>query len=226
MRNLTVVIPAAGSSRRFWEAGFRNPKQTLVVKFNGFTRSMLAHVEATVPDYSIVIGMKAEAFIPGDIRGVVVPIQETKGQADTILQIVRTLPVDNQVLVLDCDMLLPQGSILKLIDAIQVCDLSVAVTKTFDPNASRVDSIPFPTRFAEKEPISEFGIVSGRAFSNAEMLSEALERTLADCVAFGVEPYLSMAMNHYPGEKFALIVRDYVDWGTPERLKESGAEIV
>ncbi len=231
MSKLWVVIPAAGESRRFKEAGYETPKPFLRIKAkDGYETWMISHVVHSIPDLdrvSIIAGvsMGLREKLKSDLIDFK-SIYSTTGQAHTVLQLLEDLPEEDSVLVLDCDMILEMKDLKKLIEMLSVYDCTIAVTETFDPNSSRVDQIPFPTVFVEKEPISQFGIVGARGFRSILLLKEALEETLKDCKESGKEPYLSMALNHYPGTKFALLIDSYQDWGTPERIKESGAEIV
>jgi len=230
MSNIWTVIPAAGESRRFKDAGFVTPKPLLTLKSkSGEIGYMVQHVIADFPAWlraGVIVALPEGFPKPIDLQERVVSIEHTTGQADTVYQVVKTLPDDDSVLVLDCDMILKTKDILTLVEMINVYDVTIAVSETFDPNASRVDSIPFPTRFVEKEPISQWGIVGGRAFKKAGLLTQALKKTLDRCVDRHQEPYLSLAINPYPGSKFAHVITDYIDLGTPERIKEAGWEIL
>jgi hypothetical protein len=223
MSRTVVLIPAAGSSLRYAKEGYTEPKQILTIRYNNTIKSMLAHVEESVRDFGVVIGMKTGVRIPGDLRGMVAEIDETKGQADTISQMLQYVPPASPIIVVDCDMILRAEDILTLDRLVCSYDVAVAVTKTFDPNASRINTFPYPTVFAEKEPISEYGIVGARAFRSAELLRVALAKLLSSTMT---EPYLSTAINFYPGRKIAHEVTSFLDWGTPERLRETGAEIL
>lgn len=227
MSELYTIIPAAGVSKRFKEAGYETPKPLLYVKSkDGTIASMVAHVVDSAPFENCLIGLPIGQKQPDDLTGAAVGIKSTTGQADTIYQIVRMLDDDSSILVLDCDMVLLTKDIDKLVEMIKVYDVAIAVTETFDPNSSRVDQVPFPTKFVEKEPISQWGIVGARAFKNAGLLTDALRKTLEWAKALNVEPYLSHAINLYPGTKYAHVITEYQDWGTPERLQQSGAVIV
>lgn len=226
MSNIITVIPAAGESRRYREAGYPTIKPLLTVRNKyGAVGSMLHHVEQSALTETIV-ALPAQVMKPIDSISRVVAIFRTIGQADTVYQLVRSLPPSEAVVVMDCDMILGIGDVHTLMQYLELYDMVVAVTESFDPNASRVDTVPFPTRFIEKEPISQWGIVGVRAFRKAGMLANALQITIQNCIKFDTEPYLSTAMNNYPGTKYAHVIQNYQDWGTPERLRESGAEII
>lgn len=230
-----IVIPAAGESRRFKEAGFSTPKPFLVLEDpSGMQTEMLRHVLLSLPmpyDSRVIVGTTEPM---GDLPHVVIP--HTRGQADTVYQMVKTLPSADPVLVLDCDMLLRTEDITALLHLLTVYDMVTAVAETFDPNASRVDRVPFPTRFVEKQPISQWGMVSGRGFKKCGELAHALQTELATCairvalsqghVISQQEPYLSSAMNLYNGTKYAHVITEYVDLGTPQRVEEAQWKII
>ena len=234
MNKLWVVIPAAGESKRFKDQGYMDPKPLIqLISKTGEYHCMLGFVyESLFPIADVdnlVIALPGGVHLPDtidDIEHHVVHIQKTLGQADTIHQALLSLPSEDSVLIQDCDTILKTKDIQFLINSLQVYDMTLAITKTLDPNASRVDRVPFPTRFEEKKPISEWGIIGVRGFNNIGRLRSALGKTLDQCMGHGVEPYLSMAMNEYAGTKFAHKITEYVDLGTPERIKEAGWEIL
>jgi MobA-like NTP transferase domain len=226
MSKVVAVILAAGQSRRFVEAGYKTPKPFLVIRDQDGTEGQMVNfvlntlpptvtaLVAVPPDYTF---MERE-----NVRGV--HIAHTRGQADTAYQVVRHLPKDRQVILLDCDMVLRYQDVRDLIALLELFETVTAVTNTFDPNASRVDQVPFPTRWVEKQPISSWGIVGARAFRNAGRLTEALKQVIEE----PGEPYLSTAMNYYQsfGQNYAHEIFQFQDWGTPERIIASGAQIV
>ena len=229
--NLYILIPAAGESRRFLDEGYINPKPLLSLQSkDGVKGRMLDFViDSIMSDDPIIVALPqaAEDQYENDKRRIEIQyVEKTKGQADTIYQMVKELPESDSCLILDCDMVLQATDIDRIIEMIGIYDVSIAVTETFDPNASRIDQVPYPTRFVEKEPISQWGIVGARAFKRIGPLKNALKRIMDRCSTINREPYLSMAINHYPGIKFAHIVKNFVDLGTPERIKEAEWEIL
>lgn len=224
-----ILILAAGQSKRFIEVGYTVSKPLLRVKSKeGVECSMLSHVEDSIPvDYKDIMAVfPVGADTPNDFSNKIIRVSDSIGQAHTAYQVTRILPLDDTVIILDCDMILSQGDIRTVIEMTKIYDVAMAVTKTFDPNASRIDEAPFPTRFVEKEPISEYGIVGIRGFKSCGIITRALEKTLEQCNKSKIEPYLSMAINFYPGVKYAHRITKYVDLGTPDRIKQSGWTIV
>lgn len=249
MSKVWIIIPAAGKSQRFIDAGYTKIKPLLELEApDGKKDWMMNFVEDSVPKgYTRIIALpEGLKFSSEELGGMTLweclestlnmvedrqfekhwiqYIERTKGQADTIYQVTRHLPQDDSCLILDCDMILKTRDIQQLIDLLQVFDVTIAVTESFDPNASRIDQIPFPRKFVEKEPISQYAIVGARGFRSIDKLGLALEKTLDECG--DKEPYLSMAINNYEGSKFALMITEFTDLGTPKRIEEAGWKIV
>jgi len=226
MSNILAYIPAAGESQRYRAAGYSIPKPWLNIRYHEMTARMVEHVRYRFPiNTHTVVGVQPKYMdlVPKELNPF--PIPQTIGQADTVYRFVKHCHSGKSIIIADCDMLLLTADISRMIRYLEFYDVVIAVTQTFDPNASRVDQVPHPQLVIEKEPISEWGIVGVRVFRDVSILTSALEVTLEECKAGGIEPYLSMAINHYPGLKFAHIVHDFVDWGTPDRLLASGATI-
>ena len=217
MSDLHILIPAAGRSTRFAAQGYTTPKPFLQIRDrNGVSKRMVDHVADSAP-----IGLTHILYPAG--------APDSSGQAESVLILVNQVLDqldDARVLVLDCDMVLPRAVLIVLEKVLSVYSMSVAVAETFDPNASRIDSFPFPRVFAEKQPIGKWGIVGARAFRSARNLKTALEYTISVAKRTGSEPYISEAMNYYPGTAVAIPTDDFQDWGTPERVAASGATIV
>lgn len=236
MHNLQILIPAAGESKRFKEEGYDSPKALLYLKSSdGVVKDMLTHVIDTLPQekdslgwpipITIALSSNQEKWVVGNSI-TIKWIDKTIGQADTILQSIKDLKDEDSILICDCDMLLKKEDLKQLVWLLLGYDVTIAVSETFDPNASRVDQVPFPKMFVEKEPISQYGIIGARAFRSIGKLKQALKKTLEDCEKLNIEPYLSMAINNYVGTKYALLINEFVDLGTPERIRKAGWEII
>lgn len=223
-----AIILAAGQSKRFQDRGFKTPKPLLEIDYMDYSASMLAHVQRHIPEGMEILTVLREGMDPpNDIRGGVIHITETRGQAESLYRVISVMREDRPILVHDCDMLLDVLDIHLLMNKLDHYPITVAVTETFDPNASRVDKIPFPDLFVEKQPISRWGIIGARGFDSHKELTKCIEIELRRNInTVDYEPYLSEAMNHFGGQPYALQITDYVDWGTPERIIESGAIII
>jgi MobA-like NTP transferase domain len=226
MSKCWCVIPAAGGSKRFFEAGYKTLKPFLWIKSDGVSRSMLGHVLATVPDNcEPIIALPAGAMRPTDAQVELAIVTQSKGQADTVYQVVKKLPKDDEVLILDCDTILRKEDLSLIVDKLGLFVAGVAVTKNvLDGNMSRIDNPDNPQIFVEKQFISSWAIIGARAFHCVGYLVDVLERYLVHCKATDQEPHLTPAMNLYEGKKYALIISSihWKDWGTPERIDCSG----
>ncbi len=222
-----IVMPAAGESQRFKDAGYQTPKHLLRVRYRDYEGSMLAHVISRVPVvFEVVVGVQERTQT--DWRGETVVIGRTSGQAESVLRTLRDIPEGDSVTVMDCDTLLTQDDIEEVSALGSRTGYSAAVAVGYDSDLamSRVDQIPYPTLFAEKRYISPWGMISARAFSEVGELREVLEQVVREHRSAGREPYLSEVLNRYSGLKIAHVVHDWTDWGTPEKLHKSGAEVI
>lgn len=224
-KKIWAIILGAGESKRFHDEGFVCPKPSLLIEHKGKPLSMITHVANSVPAsiYQRLAVYRAGVPMPTDLDALPMWVKATRGQADTAYQVVQTMLPHDGVLMLDCDMLLEREDLERIVTLMGIYDVVVAVTKTVDPNASRVDSAPLFTTCAEKQAISQWGIVGARGFSTAWILEKALQKLLEESPE---EPYLSMAINNYPGSKYAYEITKFQDWGTPERIQKSGAKIL
>ncbi len=230
MLNLTVVILAVGESRRFKKEGYDTPKQFLTIEHQGVKASMLEHVNRTLPPFvSRLFVLPNYTRPPADLQidtNDWITIMQTGGQAESAINAMKYVHEGHSVMFLDCDMLLARSDLDFMLRSLFIYDGVVAVTKTFDPNASRVNAVPHPTFFAEKEAISEWGIVSARGFKDYFKLVTALHAGILSDRFNQRHPYLTGTLMNYPGKIYAHVLqKPIVDWGTPERVRASGAVI-
>ena len=227
-----AVILAAGKSERFVKAGYSMPKPFLRVRHHGQIRPMVTHVVRSIPnwiDVFVAVPREYRDFAHRMIMGAgVLPIEDSRGQCDTLAQAIRQLPIYKtpqhiSIIALDCDTLLYEEDIryavFTLQDPLNSTVVLVENDEGKDPNKSRIDRFPYPTQFVEKQRVSPWGIVSLRGFYTLATLRKVLE-------AMDPAESLSPMMNHYPGRCAAVMVeRPWMDWGTPARLNHSGAHI-
>lgn len=217
-----ILIPAAGRSERFREAGYETPKPFLGVSYKGVETTMLGHVLRSLPNDDYLIGVPS-GYDDGANR-VVIP--HSRGQADTLLQLARHCQEDGPVLIVNSDVVFRTSELDYLFRVLSFYDGSLLVQNASNPAMSYVDRVPHPTRFAEKERISDWGISGAWAHRSVFALRDALEKVVSD--AGPGEPYLSHALNLVKGDWYAREIApsiDMVDWNTPMALKASGAEI-
>jgi hypothetical protein len=213
-RRFWLLIPAAGESQRFREHGINTPKPLLTVRSRGGqVCSMLAHVLATAPFTRTIVGLRHPWHLPEDARGCdVVHIQRTRSHADTVRQMLEHVPPDDAVMIMDCDtIMVPED--LEAMTAYEA-DVVIAVARSDDPEMSRVDAVPFPSRFEDKWSDLPYGVISARMFHESGHLKNCLRDTFSDTLA------------HYGQTTRAHLVTSWQDWGTPEKLRATGAEMV
>jgi len=201
----------------------------LRITYGGVNRTMLGHVLRCLPEsVDVLVGVKQ--IFPNHYDVVAADntmvVKETTGQADTVRQMLSNVNDDNMVMVMDCDTLVLREDVMQIPLYLETWSAVVLVAENRnDRSMSRVDHIPHPTVFVEKKDISQWGMVSVRAFHSAGLLRSTLEQVVAEHREIGTEPYLSHVLNRYPGTKYALVTKKYTDWGVPAKLINSGAVI-
>lgn len=219
---LWTLIPAAGRSERFLRAGYGTPKPLLRIRSrDGRTLRMYEHVLERLPRENVLVALPAGCAPCGDAQ--IMHVAETRGQADTVLQMLRRVPDDARVLVHDCDVLLESRDVVTVVGHLETQDMTAAVARSDDGNMSRINAYPIWTSCVEKQnPVSwPLGVVGARAWLRAR----ELRYDLAALTSEKPDAYLSSAMSlGWPG--LAVWVRSWTDWGTPEAVRESGAEVV
>jgi molybdopterin-guanine dinucleotide biosynthesis protein A len=227
---MRVIILAAGQSRRFQQEGYTVPKPFLSIEWRGTTATMLEHVIATVPlgfPRTVVAVPKPYAErLEGalELTGRIVrfvEVEYSRGPGHTALQVLEFLQLET-TLFLDVDVLNCTNDLYRLVNS-NSC--GVLVAKSTDPACWYVDKIDRFNRIIEKERISSYA-VQGAYFVPITQIPD-LMLCLSAAIRIYEEPFLSHAFNQMMGSKLA-VQTSYapVDWGTPEKVRLSGAHII
>lgn len=234
---MKVIIPAAGLSTRFLEAGYTILKPDLRVRRKSSTggesghrpRSMLNHVisSISVAHGPVIVGAHPKLVEPVDRPVVWRQVHRSRGQAHTIYKMLEDyFPQDGPVMVLNSDVVFRDGVLSQLESAtlLDGADIGILVHKSESMALSYVDWFPYSQRYREKDRLSAYAMSGGWIFASAHDLRLAIEKIL---VAMH-EPYLSQAMNLMKGVHMCHLIerKDFVDLGTPEAVEEENWEIV
>lgn len=237
---ITTIVPAAGRGERFAEWG---PKPLVRVTVPGDsmgktprTRSIIEHVCSPLPrDIIVATTIELQGAIREEVpfANVISIGAVSSGQADTILRTIVQCRLEEEILVVNCDELFALDLSL-LVEAGRASGAETAslVGRVEGDNWSFVDQIPSPVRFAERERLSEWGMLGAWWFRSAKMLAGSLLAT----VMHEREPYLSQALGRYSrmvhyGDRstdhYALPIpmKLYKSLGTPERVAGHGWEM-
>ena len=234
-RHLRILIPAAGGSQRFRDAGYATPKPWLRLVSGGANTSMLdligeeisvlqKHLSGSGVDSDVLVGCPL-GYVPP--FGVPIQIEKTLGQADTIRQLCAAgkNDTDMQVLVVNSDVVHPAKMLERLVDRLAVFDMSLLVHTSRDPSLSYINMFPQPTAYAEKQVISSYGISGAWGFSSRNNLARILHNICSSAAA-GREVYLSHVLGEFTPAAAVLTRRSlFVDLGTPAAVADAGFRI-
>lgn len=225
----SLLIPAAGDSKRFSDAGVHKPKGLIRSKWrlnqvtvrNG---TMIEHVVPIGWNGPVRVACKLDCFdifkneLPKDYD--VFPIASSLGQADTVVQACKDLR--NDILVVNSD----NGFSHDLNLFIDHCRESkascgaVVFRSNKEPRYGYINSFPFFEYGIEKNPISSWALAGAFYFKNAATLTKAALLILSDPLIRQQEIYLSDLFYYVKGLKIAYAIpRDELyEWGTPVQL--------
>lgn len=228
--DMLVLVPAAGESRRFKEAGIDKPKGLILFqheKLDGFDRVMVEHVLQDFPRATIAVSAVTpewQNFGRGRRVRDIIEVGSTLGQADTVkkaLRAIDSVKLETPVLVLnsDCGFLYPLKA---FVAQAREFDSAVLVFDGLGETAfSYIDNFPIFKTAAEKFPISKWAIAGAFYFRRAAALMLALEQQQrgGPCHSNG-EFYLSGTFRHLEGTHLAVAMlrEQLLSWGTPEDL--------
>jgi len=230
---LQLLIPAAGESRRFAEAGYQKPKGLLKMGWRGKRRTMIEHVVESVSDsLAPLIGCRPqdwEAFaaaLPADY--VVIPVGASMGQADTVARLACAPHIGayDQLLVVNSDnaFAVKEHRLTTFAHNWYANSKASAGAVVFDANEYRfgyIDAYPDFNFGIEKKPISRYALAGAFFFRSARILLDAWAEWRRDSKPDD-EPYLSGLFKYIEGPKLAsMIDRNQLhEWGTPQAIAE------
>ena len=217
----TVIVPAAGKSQRFADAGIEGHKALIKFHWRNHHGTMFDHILRDLEkDHLIWIGVNGlDVFT---VRDYVVDVGLTEGQADTVHRMLLKLNKNGPVLVLNCDAGFDYP--LELFEQ-QCMSTGLAYgALVFPGNEERqysyVDNYPLFLSAAEKNPISSWAMAGAYWFSSSKELASVFEHQFLNGTKHSGEFYLSgtFQMMRGPGLAVAMERKQLHVWGTPEDL--------
>jgi dTDP-glucose pyrophosphorylase len=242
---MNLLIPAAGDGTRFAQAGYKALKPFIHVD----GKPMVQHVLDLGPDAARrVVVLKEEVQPPTGIDPDVMflhvpPVEAARGAAGTILYAAKMLPINEPVVVINCDnVIAPHGGWDYWLDDVPVtADVCIVTWRVDadDPNRaaySYVDPVRTarPQRVrnvAEKQVLSEYACAGAFYFKDAAMLIAACTLELEFGAMVKGEHYLAPSISqllargaevyHVPLDSGSIFVR----MGTPEDMEHAVEEL-
>lgn len=218
---LRVIIPMAGSGRRFAEAGYDLPKPMIDV----CGKPMIERVMESLTPSSGAEFVRLSRDVVG----------ETEGAVDTLLRC-TDLRSDEPVLVANCDQWIAPGIIDDFLSQVPRkhagvslstrADASVMTFNSTNPHHSYVTASPHlgvVSSIAEKRVISDEAVLGVYWFRSGDLLADYAEKAMASGERLNGECYIStiialMVADGLTVTAFEVDVHDKAMLGTPEEL--------
>lgn len=225
----TVIIPAAGNSRRFRDAGIDIPKGLIRFKRGDVTGAMLEHIlcdylEQADCEPPLIVVNENTAFPMQNFSFMVevARVPATLGQAHTVFLGLETLgdAIEGPILVLNSDVGYEYPLEVFCRQAQSFSAAALVFPGEGDTAFSYVDSFPLFTQAREKQVISNWAMAGAYYFSNGFELKCALRSQINSGARHANEFYLSGTFGYLSGEKIAISMQrnQLLQWGTPEDL--------
>lgn len=225
---MKILIPCAGRSQRFVDAGYVVPKALLPVTVYDGTVSMAQQVSRRVESpHQRLYGVDPDSMdlfrdaLPLDAV-LVKAVNRHLGQSGTILDLALACDANEDVLVLNCDVL-HDVDIDRFVQLATLAktDCLVSVFESREPVYSYVDGYPEFDSAMEKMVISSYALSGMYYFRSAKILSHAIDQQIALESTVKGELYISQALQHIKGYKTTWLydAADIHDLGTPERYE-------
>jgi len=234
---MKYIIPMAGESSRFFNAGFKIPKYLIKVK----GKTLLEHSVSSLPydldDEIIFIVLKEHnnlyktdeiikrTFDQRNIRVLTIETQ-TRGQSETVFLSRKYVDEDEQLLIYNIDTCFISSNLRKLIK--NKNDLFDGVLGSFisannDSHWSfaKLNSDKIVTEVKEKEKISNHALTGLYHFSKANDFFDTAEYHIEKNILYKNEFYIAPLYNDLIkiGKKYIIdIVDHFVPLGTPEEV--------
>lgn len=201
-----IVIPMAGASRRFAEAGYREPKFMLRARgrslFAWSVASFARYFETEVFVFVCRADRAVERFLSDEVKALgirsaeIVPLRgPTRGQAETVMRGIEGVSAsDSGVIIFNIDSIRPR---FQLPSVARVSEGYLEVFRGSGANWSYVLPDPanpgFASRTAEKEQISDLCSTGLYYFASAGVFRRAYEA--AESGDFGSELFVAPLYN-------------------------------
>ena len=223
---LTVLIPAAGRSGRFAEAGYDRPKWALEWRGKPLLHHILDSVYANGWDAQVLIRREHMDHLRGDLPSetVVVMTDSSDSQLESVGHLSMGAPEYGEVIVHNADLVCSPKELFLLsnMGLGDTPNLVTGVCRSDNPMMSYVRCEENTWQYAEKERISSTAMMGIWYFrSNEDLMEAILDVWGEEEPAYNNEFYLSQALKHIPQPHGVHWVQDWVDVGTPEKYEET-----
>ena len=230
--SLNIVVPAAGNSVRFKDAGIEIPKPLIELVRPGRGRgTMLEHAlqpwMGTKDGVKITVGCQYgedakefQARLPRwiDVCG----MKPTKGQASTVFNVASTFEGGTPLLVINSDVGIDYPLDIFATQC-QAFHAGALVFPSCDERYSFIDEYPLFDKPVEKRNISGLAMSGATYFASTNLFLDSFKRHEESNTRHNGELYLSETLGFCPGRKLAVAAQanQLHQWGTPSEVRDA-----
>ena len=233
---MRFIIPMAGMSRRFRDAGYAAPKYLIEAKGQTLLERSLRSLPLELADLVIFIVLQEhlDGFDAADrierimgerpYRIVALP-KATRGQAETVLAAADWIDPDRDLVIFNIDTtFLSERLRTALLDPAAKCDGILGSFQASGPNWSyaRLDADGYVAETAEKVEISHHALTGLYHFTRGDDFVRVARKAVQQDQRSGGEFYVAPLYNDLiaEGRKFVLDpAQSFLPLGTPEELE-------
>jgi dTDP-glucose pyrophosphorylase len=231
---MQILIPMAGSGKRFAEAGYKEPKPLIPVGGKPMIKAVIDNLSPLATEWLFVIRKEDKDYLPALLREytnnnckVIIAAELTQGAACSSMLAESVWKINSPLLIANCDQIIT-GDITYIKDAVKG-DYSGAVVTTYigngDPKWSYARVINDQVvEVKEKTAISNRATVGIYWYATANLFKMAVETMQNWKDTTNGEYYVAPTFNYVWGKIRELRLEDFYgqfhSLGTPELLQQ------
>lgn len=220
-----VVIPLAGNSSRFFNAGYNQFKFFLPLG----DKTIIEHIVSFIPNHIKVVFIlrkdhkvldELKSLFVGRVNTEFIEIDNTKGQLDTVIEGLSMLKIngDEKIIVYNGDTIRK-----KSFDFNDRCEVWLEVFEGEGDHWSFVDSIGEVSRITEKQRISNYcsnGLYSLGRWRSLKNFKSTYEPN--DDMELFIAPFMNYLLNQgVPIRSYLCEIQDLIFAGTPDEYERA-----
>ena len=235
---MKIVIPMAGKSSRFYNAGYKIPKHMIEVKGKTLMQYSIDSIPISNNDKVIFIALREHdslyklkkninQIFPNLNFELILIDTETRGQSETVMAARDFIDDDEELLIYNIDTFFKSKTLLGILNKTEnkndgVLGAFLNTTSESHWSFARINKNNFVAEVREKEKISDYALTGLYHFSKSKYFFRTAEKHIENNILQKGEFYIAPLYNDLidEGKNFKLdIVDEFIPLGTPKEVK-------